>query len=161
MDNLYNDDDRQYLLMMQENIARLANNSANCKTWMLTIVAGILAINCEVEKLADWIIFIIVPIVVFWYLDAFYLSLERGMRNRQRDFLNKISNCCETDYRKALYKFAPLEQDKNDSGKGMVSTKMVATTKSVMFFYLPLLLVAILVAIILNFSFIQEVINNL
>lgn len=30
--NIYNDDDRQYLEMMQGNIERMAANSANCKT---------------------------------------------------------------------------------------------------------------------------------
>lgn len=29
---MYNEDDRQYLQMMQENISRMASNSANCKT---------------------------------------------------------------------------------------------------------------------------------
>ena len=32
VENIMNDDDRQYLMMMQENITRMATNSANCKT---------------------------------------------------------------------------------------------------------------------------------
>lgn len=160
-ENLYNEDERQYLQMMQENIARMANNSANCKTWMVMIVAGILAIGCKVEELNCWIIFTIVPIVVFWFLDAFYLSLERGIRNRQREFLNEIFDCSETEYRNKLYEFRPLEQDKDDLEKGMVSTEMLAVTKSIIPFYLSLLLVVFIFMIILNYNWIFEKLGSI
>ena len=52
----YSNDDRQYLQMMQDNITRLANNSANCKTWMVTLVAGICAIGCSISTLNGWIL---------------------------------------------------------------------------------------------------------
>lgn len=157
--NLYNEDDRQYLQMMQENIARMAGNSSNCKTWMITIVAGILAIGCKVDELNGWIIFAIVPIVTFWYLDTFYLRLERGMRNRQRNFLNEISNYSETDYKKELYEFRPLTKEKDDSEKGLVSTKWIAVTKSILPFYLSLLLVVFLFIVKLNSVWIHEKLN--
>ena len=47
--NIYNDDDRQYLEMMQGNIERMAANSANCKTWMVTIVAAVMALQCSIS----------------------------------------------------------------------------------------------------------------
>lgn len=34
----YDTQDLQYLQMMQENIARMAGNSANAKTWLVTIL---------------------------------------------------------------------------------------------------------------------------
>lgn len=45
---IYNDDDRLYLQMMQENIARMAGNSANCKTWLVTLVAAMLTTGIAV-----------------------------------------------------------------------------------------------------------------
>ena len=36
----YSEDDRQYLQMMQDNITRMAANSSNCKSWLVTIVAA-------------------------------------------------------------------------------------------------------------------------
>ena len=89
MENMYNDDDRQYLQMMQENINRMSCNSSNCKAWLITIVAAMLAVGCNITDLHWWLLLTIAPILIFWYLDSFYLSLERGMRNRQREFLNK------------------------------------------------------------------------
>ena len=82
MSNIFSDDDRQYLQMMQDNIARMANNSANCKTWMVTIVAGLCAIGCSIKDMNGWIFLAIIPVVVFWYLDTFYLKKKKKMRNR-------------------------------------------------------------------------------
>ncbi len=158
-DNLYNDDDRQYLQMMQENITRMSNNSANCKTWMITIVTGILAIGCKIEELDGWIIFALVPIIIFWYLDAFYLSLERGMRNRQRDFLNKASDCDDVTYNESLYEFTPLEQKNSDPVTKMVSTEKLAASKSVNPLYLSLLLVVLIFTVILNYDIILEILG--
>ena len=101
MENMYNDDDRQYLQMMQENINRMSCNSSNCKAWLITIVAAMLAVGCNITDLHWWLLLTIAPILIFWYLDSFYLSLERGMRNRQREFLNKAreyyAHSVETD----------------------------------------------------------------
>ena len=44
-DILYTEDARQYLQMMQEYITRMAGNSANCKTWLVTLTTGLLAIG--------------------------------------------------------------------------------------------------------------------
>lgn len=63
--NIYNDDDRQYLEMMQGNIERMAANSANCKTWMVTIVAGVMALQCSISALNGWILLGILPVVLF------------------------------------------------------------------------------------------------
>lgn len=90
MNSLYSDDDRQYLQMMQENISRMSNNCTNCKTWLITIVAAMLAIGCNIEALRWWLLLTVIPIFVFWYLDTFYFHLERGMRNRQRNFMNIV-----------------------------------------------------------------------
>lgn len=53
-DNLYNDDDRQYLEMMQGSIERMATNSSNCKAWMVTIVAAVMALQCSIDALNVW-----------------------------------------------------------------------------------------------------------
>ena len=78
--------DRQYLEMMQGNIERMATNSSNCKAWMVTIVAAVMALQCSIDALNGWILLGIFPVVLFWYLDVFYLHLERGMRNRESWF---------------------------------------------------------------------------
>ena len=38
------EDDRHYISLLQENINRMAGNSANCKGWLLTLVSAITAL---------------------------------------------------------------------------------------------------------------------
>ena len=89
MDNLdITEDGRLYLQMMQDNIIRMATNSANAKTWLVTIVAAFLAMSCNINNFDYWLLLAIAPICVFWYLDAYYLNIERGLRNREQRFIN-------------------------------------------------------------------------
>lgn len=69
----YDPEDLQYLQMMQENITRMAGNSANAKTWLVTIVTGFFAIGCSIKDFDWWLLLAIIPIIVFWYIDAYYL----------------------------------------------------------------------------------------
>ena len=68
--NFLNDDDHQYLQMLQGNIERMAANSANCKAWMVTIVSALMALQCSVQALNGWILLGLLPIVLFWFLDV-------------------------------------------------------------------------------------------
>lgn len=154
-ENIYNEDDRQYLQMMQSNIERMAVNSANCKTWLITIVAGFLAIGCGVEALNGWLFLAVIPIFVFWGLDSYYLKLERGMRNRQRYFIYNYG--CDDVYGKALYDFKTLECCKDDIEKGYKSTVGVRWTTSECFFYLSLLFVILIVMAVLNWDYISTI----
>lgn len=152
-ENLFSDDDRHYLQMLQSNIDRMASNSANCKTWLVTIIAALLAIGCGIEELNGWILLATVPIVVFWYLDTLYLNLERGMRNRELDFLLKARGN-DDDYVQSLYDFSPLEVSKNESEKlanGFKATDAYFS-KSVVPLYMALLVVVVFFTIILNWD---------
>lgn len=146
----YNEDDRQYLLMMQSNIERMAGNSANCKTWLVTILAGFLAIGCGVDALNGWLLLAVIPIFVFWGLDSYYLKLERGMRNRQHYFINNYGR--DDVYGKALYDFKTLECRKDEKDKGYRSTEGVMWTTSEYPFYIGLLLVILFIMAVLNWD---------
>ena len=88
----YDTQDLQYLQMMQENITRMAGNSANAKTWLITIVTGFFAIGCSINDLDWWLLLAIIPIIVFWYIDAYYLRLERALRNREQKYINFMNS---------------------------------------------------------------------
>lgn len=148
---MYNEDDRQYLQMMQSNIERMASNSANCKTWLITLIAGFMAISCSFTELHWWLLLALVPIAMFWSLDGMYLSYERQMRNRQKDFLNKQSKGGK-EYSDALYNFKPMEQDEDNEELGFVKTKGQCWTKSVRRFYLTLMIIVVVVTLVVNWS---------
>ena len=133
--NLYNEDDRQYLQMMQSNIERMAANSANCKTWMVAFVTAFMALGSSVAVAKYWLALGIIPVLLFWYLDTFYLHLERGMCNRERDFLNKCKGDNEQEYKEAIFNFKPLMVKEEDKAKGLVATNDRWFSKSTAPFY--------------------------
>lgn len=78
-----------YLTLIQGVISRMANNSASCKTWCVTIVAAVLAL--AIDKGSVESIFVgLLPLVLFLFLDAYYLSLEHDYRNIYNNFVEKL-----------------------------------------------------------------------
>jgi hypothetical protein len=74
--------------LIQNCINRMAQNSFLIKGWSLTVVAVVLALS---EKLTDSIylcMVILIPLVSFWYLDAFFLQTERMYRKMYEWVLN-------------------------------------------------------------------------
>lgn len=69
-----------HLEMIQGVINRMAGNSFALKGWAVTLVAGIFALS---SKDADRTYFIVayIPIIVFWFLDSYYLLQERLFRS--------------------------------------------------------------------------------
>lgn len=70
----------KYLDMYQGIINRMAGNSADCKKWAVALVSAILVLTAR-EKNADYAAFVVVPAVVFWFLDTYYLALEKQFRD--------------------------------------------------------------------------------
>jgi hypothetical protein len=62
--------------LIQNVIARMAGNSFQIKGWALTLIVGsmILSPNPQQRLLA------FIPLVAFWYLDSYYLQLEKCYR---------------------------------------------------------------------------------
>ena len=83
MENIYPfKEAEQYVSLLQENITRMANNSANCKNWLVAVIAGALAISFSKDNV-DYAPYVIVLLMcltlVFYFLDCLYLGLERRM----------------------------------------------------------------------------------
>src|SRR5438132_11650719 len=74
-----------HLNMLQGIITRLAGNSAQCKTWCITIVAAIVAFAGAMknEKL---VALAIIPLAIFGLLDATYLANEQAYRDLYNPF---------------------------------------------------------------------------
>lgn len=88
---VFKDDDiRQHLMMQQDIINRMANNSSNCKTWLITIVAALTALQITQETIHGYGWLMIIVCLMFWYLDAFYLALERLHRDNEKNFISEL-----------------------------------------------------------------------
>ena len=78
-----------HLTIMQGVIQRMAENSRSCKVWCVTLVAAILVLVARTGN-AEHVLIALAPTLLFYVLDACYLSLERGFRNSYDAFVGKV-----------------------------------------------------------------------
>lgn len=85
-------------------INRMAGNSANCKNWMLAIIAAGAALQPSADAIKDKILFALIPVILFCLLDSYYLGLEKYFREKMSDFVKEARNQGNA-YEVKLYKF--------------------------------------------------------
>ncbi len=76
----------QHLEFIQNIINRMNTNSFQIKEWMITIVSALLALYASSNNVT-YIFVAIIPTLLFWYLDAYYLQQERKFRELYDDVL--------------------------------------------------------------------------
>lgn len=151
----YDTQDLQYLQMMQENINRMAGNSANAKTWLVTIVTGFFAFGSSIKDLDWWLLLAIIPIIAFWYIDAYYLCLERALRNREQEYINLMNSLEDEEVglseerQNAIFDFRPLFKDNDDECAKQRKTKRMMLNQSVYPVYVIMLVIIIVATIII------------
>lgn len=73
-----------HLKLIEQQIQRMADNSFKVKNWALTVVGGALLYWLKEETPKDnmiWLwVLIVMATIIFWWLDAYYLTLEKGYR---------------------------------------------------------------------------------
>ena len=80
---------QKHLEIYQGVITRMAENSRSCKVWCVTLVSAILVLVARTGE-ADHALIALAPTVLFYVLDAYYLSLERGFRHSYGGFVIKV-----------------------------------------------------------------------
>lgn len=66
--------------LIQACITRMANNSFLLKGWAISIIAVVLALSSEKLNPLFLCLILLVPLLSFWYLDAFFLYTEKLYR---------------------------------------------------------------------------------
>lgn len=120
----------KHLEMIQAIIARMAQNSFMIKGWALTLVVAMFAF---VPKTAGLFVpIVLVPILIFALLDAYYLQLERRYRKLYDIVRDKAED--EVDFELKI-----IDDCKTVSNK----YKKCVLSKSILLYYAPILIVAI------------------
>ena len=115
--NIEKDDVRQYLQMLQDIINRMAANSSNCKAWAITLFTAMAALMISVEELRQLMWIILVPIVLFYFLDAYYLGLENDFRDLETSFIKRLRG--QADCSSCVYDFNLSHADRYKKGKNL------------------------------------------
>jgi hypothetical protein len=87
MEEIEENQKAQHREFVHSTITRMNNNSFELKKMMVTIVGAFLAIYAANPK----ILFILIPIplvILFWFLDTYYLQQERKFRGIYDDICN-------------------------------------------------------------------------
>jgi hypothetical protein len=70
----------KHLEFIQNAINRMANNSFIIKGWCITLVVALIALLEKENINKNYIPFSFIPLLFFWFLDAFFLKTERQYR---------------------------------------------------------------------------------
>lgn len=84
----------RYLEMIQGIINRMAGNSFMLKGWAVTLVSGIFVLAGEKDSW-EFYLMVLLPIITFWGLDAYYLLEERLYRSLYDKARNLEKDCID------------------------------------------------------------------
>ena len=94
----------KHLEFIQNIITRMNTNSFQIKGMAIAIVSALLAVYAS-EKNPDFVLVTIFPLILFWFLDSYYLTQERKFRGVYNDLLKgNPNNLKPFEMRPDLYK---------------------------------------------------------
>lgn len=75
--------------ILQANLSRMCQLSNTCKAWCVTVTSAVLLFAVK-EQEQDILAIVLMPVVLFWALDAFYLSVERQFKQSANALAEKV-----------------------------------------------------------------------
>ncbi len=92
----------KHLEFVQAVITRMNTNSFQIKGWSVTILSALLAVYASTKN-ELFILISLVPTIIFWLLDSYYLMQERKFRGLYKD----ISGITDTQPNLKPYEMRP------------------------------------------------------
>lgn len=132
----------RHLEMIMEIIERMERNSFSLKSWAMTLTVAVCALSAN-DSEKKFILIALIPILIFWLLDSFYLQTERKYRVLYRTVSEKRDE--QIDFNLDLCNAVFTKDDKSKTGyiKCMFSF-------SENLFYFSLILAMVLIIILLK-----------
>lgn len=136
-----NEAKHKHLEFIQGTISRLGNNGFHAKSWSITIVSAILALAASKESDArlELLLISIIPIIIFWVLDGYFLWQERLFRELYKD-VSRINEDSRVDFQMNLHGY--------NSGRNTWMKSIFSKTLNI--FYISLLILVIMIACIIQ-----------
>jgi spore maturation protein CgeB len=127
-----NNDIYKSLDYLQDNIKRMSQNGFHTKEWAITLIAALSALNVSINSIALSVV-TIVATLIFWYLNAFYLSSERKFRKKYRENIKKLGDL------QSIFEF------EQNGGNKPIKIRIIDTisSKSIFPFYVSILVCTI------------------
>ena len=135
----FNENKLKHLELIQGVITRMAGNLFYLRGWVITLVAGVLALLSQISGDVLPFLLVILVMIISWIYDGYFLSLER----MYRDLYNKVRklNAKEVDFSMDVTEFQKYK-------KNTIFFCMLSST--LLFFYAPLIACAIYLVVNAN-----------
>lgn len=130
----------KFLEIIQNIITRMSSNCFMLKGWTVTLVAGVFALSSK-ESNSMFFLIAYVPVILFWFLDSYYLQLERKYRKLYNIIIQK-------DYSEIDFNIVILPSSFTD--KTYFVQSLLSCTE--IGFYLPTALLIVVVILISSIS---------
>lgn len=127
---------QSHLSILQSVINRMASNSVSVKAWSVTLVSAILILSADKAK-GEYVWVCLIPILLFFILDSYYLCMEKEFRNSYNKFVRRLHNGTLNSHE--LFNIMPSGNHFKEMTRAMFSL-------SVLPFYLSLFLMTMLTA---------------
>ena len=120
----------KHLEFVQNIITRMNTNSFSIKSWSVTLVSALLAMYA-ITKIEYFILLGMLPVLVFWLLDTYYLTMERRFRGLYDDVAGIKENVKDIKL---------FSMNINPYNKGKYSYFNVLFSQTIWIMYIPLML---------------------
>jgi hypothetical protein len=130
----------KHLEMIQAVMTRMAQNSFTYKGWAITLVAGIFALAAGGGIGSRFALTALLPALVFWGLDGYYLRQERLFRKLYDD----VRNAEPADWQNA-----PFSMETTPYAAEVAGWLAVCASRTLVGLYLPITLIVIVSALLL------------
>lgn len=84
----------KHLEMIENVIERMGSNSFQLKGWAVTLVSLVGALASQGSDIRFFLI-VFVPLLAFWFLDSFYLQMERKYRILYKNVIDTEEKCID------------------------------------------------------------------
>lgn len=102
----------KHLEMIENIIERMSKNCFQLKGWSMTLVAFVGTL-CSKDNDKRFIVLAFIPIIVFWFLDSYYLQQERKYKSLYREVSEKDENEIDFNLNTSKVDFTEKEKKKN------------------------------------------------
>lgn len=101
-----------HINVLQDIINRMADNSKSCKQWCILVVSAILTLSTKDADIQSRLFMIcLVPLVMFCFLDCYYLYQEKGFRDDMEVFIYRLNN--NEDVEKMIFRIGKGSIDRS------------------------------------------------
>lgn len=140
----YEVDRENYLNMIQDIIKRMADNSFAMKNWCIAVSSGLFGINTWKEENWKAYLLLLIPIIMFWYLDSYYLRQERLFRG----VYDRVRKMSDDEINNSNYSLIP-PQKRTAEYKDTYKMKNVFFSLTELCFYGVLILLGFFICLVL------------